>query len=260
MSRRKEEPAMRSEEIQSLAKGLAVIRAFGPETPKLTLAEVARATSLTRAGARRVLLTLIAQGYVSMEDRYFRLQPRILELGYAYLASQPWWRPAQKVVEHLANEFDNPVAAGVVDGDAVTYLAHARPSRFEAFVRSVGTKLPVGISAMGRIILADLPDDALAKRLGEIRLFPLTKATLTDHAHLQQAILEARRRGYALIDQELEVGLRSLAVPIRDRGGRVLAAIGVSSSDPGFTMTSFVQRFLEPLRHASQTISASLPA
>lgn len=260
MSRQKAGTSARTEEIQSLAKGLAVIRAFGPETPKLTLAEVARATSLTRAGARRVLLTLMAQGYVSIEDRYFRLQPRILELGYSYLASQPWWRPSQKIVERLANELDNPVAAGVVDGDAVTYLVHARPSRFEAFVRSVGTKLPVGISAMGRVILADLPDEALAGRLGGIKLFPLTKATITDHDRLRRAILEARQLGYALIDQELEVGLRSVAVPVRNRTGQVVAAIGVSSSNPGFTATSFVQRFLDPLRDASAEISASLPA
>src|SRR3546814_13419104 len=108
------------------------------------------ATGLTRAGARRVLLTLRSLGYVSSDDKYFRLEPRVLELGYSYLASQPWWRVAQTVAERLAEELDTPVAAGVIDHDFVTYLAHARPRRFEAFVRSIGPKLPIGVSAMGR--------------------------------------------------------------------------------------------------------------
>src|SRR5262245_22417432 len=125
----------RSEQVQSLARGLSVIKAFGADRPHLTLSEVARGTGLTRATARRFLLTLGDLGYVSSDGRYFRLEPRVLELGYAYLASVPWWRPAQRVVDRLAEEIDCPVAAGALDGEAAVYLAHARPKRFEDFAR-----------------------------------------------------------------------------------------------------------------------------
>lgn len=251
-------PAVRNEEIQTLVKGFAVIKAFGPQTPKMTLAEVARATGLTRAGARRVLLTLRSLGYVSSDDKYFRLEPRVLELGYSYLASQPWWRLAQTVAERLADEMDTPVAAGVIDHDVVTYLAHARPRRFEAFVRSIGTKLPVSVSAMGRVLLAALPDSELEQRLQSIKTMRLTKSTVVDTLKLREAIYEVRELGYSIIDQELEVGLRSLAVPIRGRDGKVIAAIGMSSSDPQLSRDAFVAKYHSAMTAAADEISRGL--
>lgn len=253
-------PPPRSEEIRSLAKGFAVIKAFGPDHPKLTLTEVARATGLTRAGARRVLLTLKSLDYVTGDDRYFRLQPRVLELGYSYLASQPWWRVAQTVVKRMADEIDNPVAAGVIDADSAIYLAHARPQRFEAFVRSVGTRIPIGASAMGRALLAHLPDAEREARLTGLSLVRLTKSTIVDRERLRQVLARILRTGYALVDQELEVGLRSLAVPIADRAGQVVAAIGLSTSDPGEDAKSVLSRYLEPLQAASREIARSLPS
>jgi IclR family pca regulon transcriptional regulator len=250
----------RGEEIQSLVKGFAVLKAFGPETPRLTLTEVARATGLTRAGARRVLLTLKSLDYVTNDDRYFRLQPRVLELGYTYLAAQPWWRVAQTVVERLAEELDNPVAAGVIDTESAIYLAHARPQRFKAFVRSVGTRLPMGTSAMGRVLLAHLPESEQEVRLAKASLVPLTKSTITDLARLRHALSEIRRSGYSLVDQELEVGLRSMALPIIDRGGHVSAAIGISTSDPDLTANSLVKRYLSVLQKAATEISLSFPS
>lgn len=250
----------RSEEIRSLAKGFAVIKAFGPEHPRLTLTEVARATGLTRAAARRVLLTLRSLDYVASDDRYFRLQPRVLELGYTYLAAQPWWRAAQRVVELMAEKIDNPVAAGVIDSDSAIYLAHARPQRFKAFVRSVGTRLPIGASAMGRVLLAHLPEAQREARLLSLPLVRLTKATIVDRDRLREALDEIRRTGYALVDQELEVGLRSMAVPIADRAGHVVAAIGLSTSDPVRDAGSLIMLHLKTLQDAASEIALSLPA
>jgi len=251
-------PAPRSEEIQTLVKGFAVIKAFGADTPKLTLTEVARATGLTRAGARRVLLTLRSLGYVASDEKYFRLEPRVLELGYTFLASQPWWRLAQTVAQRLANEIDAPVAAGVIDHDSVTYLAHARPKRFEAFVRSIGTKLPISVSAMGRVLLAAMPDEALNLKLQTLHILPLTKSTVLDIATLRNAILDVRRLGYAVIDQELEVGLRSLAVPISGRDGKTTAAIGMSSSDPQLSQHAFTEKYLAAMKNAAAEISQGM--
>lgn len=256
---RKSRPA-RSEEIRSLVKGFAVIKAFGPDHPKLTLTEVARATGLSRAAARRVLLTLKSLDYVTNDERYFRLQPRVLELGYTYLASQPWWHVAQHVVEHLANEIDNPVAAGVIDADSAVYLAHARPQRFKAFVRSVGTRVPIGASAMGRVLFAHLPEAEREARLKNMSLVRLTKSTIIDHTRLRQTLSEIRRTGFALVDQELEVGLRSMAVPIADRAGCVVAAIGISTSDPELDAKSLVRRYLKGLQDAAGEIALSLPS
>lgn len=260
MSNNDPSSSRRGEEILSLVKGLAVIKAFGPEHPKMMLAEVARATGLTRAGARRVLLTLKSLDYVATDGRYFQLQPRVLELGYTYLAAQPWWRTAQQVVERFADEIDNPVAAGVIDKDSAIYLAHARPQRFKAFVRSVGTRVPIGASAMGRVLLAHLPDAEREARLKELTLVRLTKSTIVDHASLRKTLQQIRRAGYALVDQELEVGLRSLAVPIADRAGHVVAAIGLSTSDPMRDAKALLRKYLDQLQASAREIALSLPA
>ena len=260
MSKKGKAAAPRSEEIRSLIKGIAVIKAFGPEHPKRTLTEVARATGLSRAGARRVLLTLKSLDYVVSDGRYFRLQPRVLELGYSYLASLPWWRVAQDIVERLAEEIDHPVAAGVIDADAAIYLAHARPKRFKAFVRSVGTRVPLGVSAMGRALLAHLPEEEREARLKKVPLVRLTKSSITDRQELRKVLGDIRRCGYALVDQELEVGLRSLAVPIADRAGHVMAAIGISTSDPLGSAKDVVKNYLVELKSAAAEIALSIPS
>jgi IclR family pca regulon transcriptional regulator len=207
-----------------------------------------------------VLLTLKSLDYVASDERYFRLQPRVLELGYTYLAAQPWWRVAQHVVEFLAEKIDNPVAAGVIDSDSAIYLAHARPQRFKAFVRSVGTRLPIGASAMGRVLLAHLPDAEREARLASLSLVRLTKATIVDRKRLREALDDIRRSGYALVDQELEVGLRSMAVPIADRAGHVVAAIGLSTSESVLDAKTLIARHLTALQDAAREIALSLPS
>ena len=249
----------RSEFVQSLEKGLAVIRCFDEAHPQRTLSETAEAIGLSRAAARRFLLTLQELGYVENSGRHFRLLPKALELGYAFLASQPWWRHAQQVVERVGAQYKQACAVGVLDREAVAYVAYAPAANLPSLVRTVGTRLPAHATAIGRALLAGMPDTQLQKYLKQARLAPLTPFTCLDAAKLQQSILRARRDGYAVVNQELEIGLRSIGVPLLDRGGRVAAAMSFSVRDPYFTVDRLVKDLLAPLREASAGITESFP-
>jgi IclR family pca regulon transcriptional regulator len=236
-----------------------VIKCFGENRAALTLSEVAAAAGLTRAAARRFLLTLQALGYVESEGRYFRLCPSTLELGYAYLASQPWWRAAQRVVERAGARHGQACAVGVLDRDSVAYVAYAPAVHLPSLVRTVGTRLPAHATAVGRVLLAGLPDTALRDYLKQAQLMPLTPLTVTDPKKLAASIDRARREGYAVVNQELEMGLRSIGVPVRDRGGNVAAAMSFSVRDPYFNADKLVKDLLGPLQGASAEITASFP-
>jgi IclR family pca regulon transcriptional regulator len=249
----------RSEFIQSLEKGLAVIRSFDERHPTRTLSEAAQAVGLSRAAARRFLLTLEALGYVACEGRHFRLLPRTMELGYAYLASQPWWRNAQRIAEKLGAEHGQACAVGVLDRDSVAYVAYAPAVNLPSLVRTVGTRLPVHATAIGRVLLAGIPPATLAAFLKKSKLIPLTPFTCTDASKLKVAVMKAQEDGYSVVNQELEIGLRSIGVPVLDRGGRVTAAMSFSVRDPYFTGERLVKDFLAPLRRAAKEITAGLP-
>jgi IclR family pca regulon transcriptional regulator len=245
--------------VQSLEKGLAVIRSFDETHPTRTLTEAAQAVGLTRAAARRFLLTLQTLGYVESIGRNFRLLPKALELGYAYLASQPWWRHAQAVAERLGAQQGQACAVGVLDRDAVAYVAYAPAVNLPSLVRTVGTRLPVHATAIGRVLLAGMPEPALADYLRHAKLVPVTPFTCTDAKKLATAVERARREGYAVVNQELEMGLRSIGVPVLDRGGRVAAAMSFSVRDPYFSVEKLAKELLGPLKRASAEITASFP-
>jgi IclR family pca regulon transcriptional regulator len=247
------------EHVQSLERGLAVLKAFGEAQPQMTLSEVAKTVGLARGAARRFLLTLQRLGYIESNGRYFRLRPQTLELGYTYLASQPWWRGAHREVERLAIEVGRAVAAGVLDRDDVLYVAHALPQPIPGFTRSVGTRLPAFASAQGRVILGNRSEAEREAYLARAKLTPLTRATIVDPAELRARFAAARADGYATIDQELEFGLWSIAVPIFDRGGSVPAAIGLSVHDLQVSRSELAEHLLGPLQRASRAISAGLP-
>ena len=249
----------RSEFVQSLEKGLAVIRSFDEAHPTRTLTETAQAVGLTRAAARRFLLTLQALGYVEAVDRQFRLMPKALELGYAYLASQPWWRHAQRITERLGAEHGLACAVGVLDRDAVAYVAYAPAVNLPSLVRTVGTRLPAHATAVGRVLLAGLDAGALAQYLGDARLAPLTPFTCVSAKKLAQEIRQVHKDGYSVVNQELEIGLRSIGVPVLDRGGRTAAAISFSVRDPYYPVEKLVRQLLAPLRKASLEITGSFP-
>ena len=249
----------KSEFVQSLERGLAVIRAFSESNPSRTLSEVAQAVGMTRAAARRFLLTLQALGYVASDGRYFRLCPKTLELGYAYLASLPWWRHAQQVVGRLAGDLKQACAVGVLDRDLVAYVAYASAAPQPIVVRPPGTRLPATPTAIGRVLLSGLPEAELDAYLTRVALSPLTPFTQMSSRKLKAAVALARQKGYSTVDQELEVALRSIGVPVLSRSGSVAAAMSVSVRDPHLTVRDIEHNFLAPLRRASKEITDSLP-
>jgi IclR family transcriptional regulator, pca regulon regulatory protein len=222
-------PSSRSTDyVQSLERGLAVIRAFDAERPELPLSEVARATSLTRATARRFLLTLTELGYVRFADGRFSLRPRVLELGYPYLSTLGLPELAPSHMERLVAQVNESSSISVLDDTDIVYVVRVPTRRIMSITLSVGTRLPAYCTSMGRVLLAGLADDRLEQLLSRIEFRALTARTVTDREALAQLLARVRRQGYALTDQELEEGLRSIAVPIRDRGGSVAAALNVS--------------------------------
>lgn len=236
--------------VQSFARGLSVIRAFGEDRPTLTLSEVARETGLTRAAARRFLLTLVDLGYVSVDERHFRLTPRVLELGYAYLSSSGLAELAQSHLERLAATTGESCSVSVLDGEHVVYVARVATSRIMRVAISVGTRFPAWVTSMGRVLLADLPAEELASHLDRVDRTAHTARTITDVDQLTARIAEVRERGYALVEGELEEGLRSLAAPIRDQQGTVVAAMNLSMQPLRVPMERVTDEFLPALRRA----------
>ena len=244
--------------VQSLERGLAVIRAFGPETPQLTLSEVARATGLTRAAARRFLLTLAELGYVRVDGRSFSLRPRILELGFAYLSGLSLPETAQPHMEELVAKVHESCSVSVLDGDDVVYVARVPTRRIMRVTIAVGTRFPAYATSMGRVLLAGLADDELARYLTSVRMEPLTRRTITTADQLMAVLRSVRAQGYALVDQELEEGLRSIAAPIRDADERVIAAINLSSQASRALIDTLRREYLPLLRATADQIEADL--
>ncbi|MFD6169280.1 IclR family transcriptional regulator domain-containing protein [Streptomyces coeruleorubidus] len=214
--------------VRSFERGLAVIRAFDAEHPALTLSEVARACELTRAAARRFLLTLADLGYVHSDGRRFRLTPRVLELGYSYLAGYTLPQLAEPHLEQLVARVRESSSLCVLDGDDIVYVARVPTRRIMTASITVGTRFPAYVTSVGRVILAHLPDEDVEARLARAELKPLTPRTIITREALRAELCRVRRQGYAVVDQELEEGLRSVAAPVRDRDGEVVAAVNIA--------------------------------
>jgi IclR family pca regulon transcriptional regulator len=247
--------------VKSLERGLAIIAAFNEEHPQLTLADVGRATGLDRSTTRRFLLTLKALGYVEQNDRYFFLAPRTLQLGYRYLASLPWWRGAQVISERLTSKIGASSAVGVLDHDSIVYVAYASAGRFPFLMsRWVGTYLPAIATATGRVLLAELGADEIHQRLAATSIEQYTPMTRTRRAELEVLLRQVHQVGYALVDQELEIGLRALGVPIRNRSGVAVAGLSISLVETQLTTEHTIERYLTQLQDAAEQITQSLPA
>jgi IclR family pca regulon transcriptional regulator len=244
--------------VQSLERGLAVIRAFDGDHPQLTLSEVARLTGLTRAAARRFLLTLVELGYVRTDGRLFSLRPRVLELGYAYLSSISLPEVARPHMEQLVATVRESCSVSVLDGGDIVYVERVPTKRIMAVAINVGTRFPAYPTSMGRVLLAGQPPAVREEYLRTARLLPLTPYTVTDRATLIGALEEVARQGWAMVDQELEEGLRSIAVPIRDRAGEVVAAMNVSAAAQRNTPERIRQDLLPPLLAAAREIELDL--
>jgi IclR family pca regulon transcriptional regulator len=228
--------------IESLARGLTVITAFGEDRAELNLTEVAQATGLARATARRALITLEHLGYVSTHDRVFRLTPRVLGLGFPPLSRTSLAEIAAPHLTGLSQRLHDSVSLAILTGDEVQYTGRVSTSRIMSAHIAIGTRLPAYPTALGRVMLADLPEPPLTE------LLPLTPRTITDPARLKAVLKRVREEGYALVDEELEVGLRSIAVPVRERGGRVVAAVNVAMHSSRRTPEECVTEVLPELR------------
>ncbi|KND44741.1 IclR family transcriptional regulator domain-containing protein [Streptomyces stelliscabiei] len=237
--------ARRPHFVRSFERGLAVVRAFDAEHPARTLSEVARACELTRAAARRFLLTLVDLGYVHTDGRLFRLTPRVLELGYAYLSSVTLPDLAVPHLERLVAQVGESSSLCVLDGDDIVYVARVGVRRIMTATITVGTRLPAHVTSVGRVLLAHLPDEETDARLARADLGPLTRRTLTSADRLRTELRRVRRQGYAVVDQELEEGLRSVAAPVRDRHGEVVAGVNIPVH-AGRTSVASVRRDLLP--------------
>ncbi|GII85501.1 IclR family transcriptional regulator [Sphaerisporangium siamense] len=251
---------MAEEYVQSLARGLAVIRAFDVSNPELTLSEVARATGLTRAAARRFLLTLVSLGYVRTDGRLFALSPRVLELGYAYLSSLSLPEVAHPHLERLVAEVHESASVSVLDVPDIVYVARVPTTRIMRVTISIGTRFPAHCTSMGRVLLAWLPPPELEAYFAKAPLERRTGRTLTTRESLTAELDRVRAQGWAMVDQELEEGLRSIAAPIRDRSGQVVAAVNVSSHASRTTVQSARRDLLPPLLATAARVEADLQA
>jgi IclR family pca regulon transcriptional regulator len=244
--------------VQSLERGLAVIRAFNAGAPELTLSDVARSTGLTRAAARRFLLTLADLGYVRTDGKYFSLTARVLELGYSYLSSLSLPEVAQPHLERLSAEVRESSSVSVLEGTDIVYVARVAVSRIMTVTINVGTRFPAYATSMGHVLLAGLDADRLTEYLASADLERLTAHTLTSPAALRTELVRVREQGWALVDQELEEGLRSVAAPVRDRSGAVVAAVNVSTHASRTTPESVRTEMIPPLLAAAERIGADL--
>jgi IclR family pca regulon transcriptional regulator len=249
-----------SEFVQSLDRGLAVIRAFGPEHDRLTLSEVARETGLTRAAARRFLLTLVALGYVRTNGKEFSLGPRVLELGYSYLSGMRLPDVAVPHVEALVAQVQESSSISVLDGQDVVDIVRVPAKRIMTVSVPVGTRFPAHASSKGRVLLAHLSPAELDAFLADAHLERLTDRTVTDADQLRGLLDDIRAKGYALVDQEVEEGVRSVAVPLRDAGGTVIAAMNVSSYATRVSVGVARQQVLPLLLATAAQIEADLKA
>ncbi|WP_367325852.1 IclR family transcriptional regulator [Streptomyces sp. HUAS ZL42] len=244
--------------VQSLERGLAVIRAFTADTREMTLSEVARITGMSRATARRFLLTFADLGYVATDGRHFRLTPRVLELGYAYLSSMSLAEIAQPHLEQLVAEVHESSSVAVLDDEDVVYVSRVPTRRIMTVSISIGTRFPAHATSLGRVLLAHLDEPRLRHYLDTASLKPLTPRTITSREALAAELEHVRAQGWCLVDQELEQGLISIGVPIRNEARRVVAGINLSTHVSRRTPDSIRHDLLPPLLATAADIEAEL--
>jgi IclR family pca regulon transcriptional regulator len=246
------------EYMATLAKGLAVLRAFGENRPAMTLSEAAAAVDLSRATARRILRTLLELGYVEQEGRSFTLAPRVLEIGFRYLSTQSWIDRALPLMKTISERLQESCSASILQGTEIVYVARVPTQRIMSTVLAVGSRLPAFHTSMGRIQLGFLSQDEIWRRLRLLTIEAYTPSTITDRRSLFERIVEDHRQGFSIVDEELERGLRSIAVPLVSRGGRIVAGLNVSAHSHRTTRNEMRERFLPPLKDAARQLSQSI--
>ncbi len=244
--------------VQSFARGLEVIRSFSASAPAQTLTEVAGRSGLSRAGARRILLTLEHLGYVHYDGKLFNLTPRILDLGFAYLSSMPIWNLAEPVMQMLASQVKESCSAAVLDGTDIVYVLRVSTHKIMSISLGVGSRLPAHCTSMGRMLLSALPQEQLMACLAASSITPRTRYTLTEKDALLLEIAQVRQQGWSLVDQELEEGLVSMAAPITNRAGQTVAALNISGQANRTSAKIMQATMLPALLAAAATVSGLL--
>ena len=247
-----------SDYVQSLERGLAVLCAFTQERPELTLSEVARQTDLSRATARRILRTLHVLGYITTDGRTFRLTPKVLDIGYSYVSSLALSDLALPTMESLSEQIHESCSAAVLDGAEIVYVARVPTKRIMRIALALGSRLPAVATSMGRVLLADMPDDERSAFLAQTPLVAHTENTIVDARRLEAVLEEVRSQGWCLVDQELEVGLRSVAAPLHDRTGRAVAAMNISTQAGRVSLATMRSEFVPRLLAAAAEIDKRL--
>lgn len=251
-------PGRPREFIQSLERGLAIIRAFGPAAPELSVGELAASTGLTRATTRRFLITLIQLGYVETDGRLFRLTPKVLELGYSFLSGLRFVDVTLPHLERLVAEVDEDSEASVLHGEEIVYVVRVPSSKMMTMAINVGGRLPAHATAMGKALLAALPPERLDEYLATAELRPFMPRTVTDAAELRGQLEEVRKAGYAIVEQEVEEGLIAIATVVRERSGTAVGAINLSTNVLRHSVDSVRRELREPLLRTARLIERDL--
>jgi IclR family pca regulon transcriptional regulator len=244
--------------LEALARGLRVIEAFGRDRRQLTLSDAAKVVDLPRASVRRTLSTLVQLGYAETDGRMFKLTPRILTLASSYLQANPLSEILQPALERTSAAVNEACSSAVMDGDDVVMIAHASPNRLVAVSAQIGLRLPAVSSSLGRVLLASLDDRALDKFLARIKPAKLTPTTVTDKNELRKAIVKARADGYSLVDQEVEIGFRSISVPLRRLDGKVIAALNIGVHSERCPLDTMRKTFLPKLAETAGELQQQL--
>jgi len=246
--------------MTSLARGIAVIRGFTQQRRHLTIAQLSQRTALPRAAVRRCLYTLAKLGYVSSDDgRGYSLRPRVLALGHAYLSSTPLPTLAQPLLDSISDQLHESSSMAVLEGDEILYVARSTTTtRLMSIDLGLGSRLPAYCSSMGRVLLADLPAAEIDAYLSRVSLVKLTHRTISTASELKRVLATVQRQDYAIVDQELELGLRSIAVPVKDAAGRSIAAINVGTQSARVSIAEMESKFLPPLNSAAVELGAML--
>lgn len=245
--------------MTSLARGLIVIQAFTQQSPQMTISQLSVKTGLSRAAVRRCLYTLTKLGFAGAEDgTRYSLRPRMLTLSHTYTTSNTLSSAAQPIIERLSATLHESFSVATLDGEDIVYIARSSVSRVMAVDLHIGSRLPAYCTSMGRILLAWLPTDQLEQYLSRVNLIPHTTRTVNSIEKLRLILRNIRRTGYALCDQEYEVGLRSLAVPVYSPSGRVVATLNLSGNAPRISVLDMQTRYLSHLRNAANELSVFL--
>ena len=245
--------------MASLARGLVVIQAFTPQMPQMTISQLSLRTGLSRAAVRRCLYTLVKLGFAGTdESQRYSLRPKMLTLANTYTASSTLANAAQPILERMSAVHHESFSVATLDGDDIVYIARSSVNRVMSVDLHIGSRLPAFCTSMGRVLLAYLPQDQLEQYLSHVVLTAYTPRTVNSTEKLRLALRNVRRNGYALCDQEFEIGLRSLAVPVTAPNGRVVATVNLSGHAPRMPMLDMQTRFLQPLRAAAAELSIFL--